>query len=125
MSVTVDVEARCRVALKAESWRRIEDIRDMIKRKLKNECNISHSTLEFEHEDRAHKNASLYGHISGWALGFRPRVLYSSDRAVAQKQAPQYPQPMRAERRQPGFPVQDRLREDRDQGLSGTNTLRL
>lgn len=66
ISVTVDVEARCRVALKAESWSRIEDIRDMIKRKLKNECNISHSTLEFEHEDRAHKNASLYGHRSGW-----------------------------------------------------------
>lgn len=50
------------VVLKAEAWCRLEAIKETIKRQLKNEFDISHSVLEFEHEDRAHQHASLYGH---------------------------------------------------------------
>jgi cobalt-zinc-cadmium efflux system protein len=50
------------VVLKTEVWSRVEDIKDTIKRQLENEFGITHSTLEFEREDRAHQNASLYGH---------------------------------------------------------------
>lgn len=50
------------VVLKTEVWSRLEDIKDTIKRQLENEFDISHSTIEFEREDRAHQNTSLYGH---------------------------------------------------------------
>jgi cobalt-zinc-cadmium efflux system protein len=50
------------VVLKLEAWSRLEEIKDTIKRQLKNEFDITHSTLEFERQDRAHQNVSLYGH---------------------------------------------------------------
>lgn len=50
------------VVLEFEAWSRLEDIKDTIKQRLKNEFDITHSTLEFEREDRAHQNASFYGH---------------------------------------------------------------
>ena len=53
------------VVLKTKAWSRLEEIRGTIKRQLKNEFDITHSTLEFEHEDRAHQNANLYGHRQG------------------------------------------------------------
>ena len=53
------------VVLKTKAWSRLEDIRDTIKLQLKDEFHITHSTLEFEHEDRAHQNANLYGHRQG------------------------------------------------------------
>lgn len=50
------------IVLKTEVWGRLEDIKDTIKLQLENEFDISHSTIEFEREDRAQQNTSLYGH---------------------------------------------------------------
>jgi len=50
------------VVVETGSWDRLEDIKETIKRMLEREFGITHSTLEFEREDRAHQNASLYGH---------------------------------------------------------------
>lgn len=52
----------CHVVVAAEGWSKIEEIKSAIKKRLKGEFGISHSSLEFEHEDRAHQNADLYGH---------------------------------------------------------------
>jgi len=52
----------CHVVVAAEGWSKIEEIKSAIKKRLKEEFGISHSSLEFEHEDRAHQNADLYGH---------------------------------------------------------------
>jgi cobalt-zinc-cadmium efflux system protein len=52
----------CHVVVAAEGWSKIEEIKSAIKKRLKEEFGISHSSLEFEHEDRAHQNAELYGH---------------------------------------------------------------
>lgn len=51
------------VVLEVEAWSQLEYIKDTIKRQLKEDFDITHSTLEFEREDRAHQNASLYGHL--------------------------------------------------------------
>ncbi len=40
----------------------MEDIKSQIKRRLEDQFDISHSSLEFEHEHRQHQNADLYGH---------------------------------------------------------------
>ena len=37
-------------------------IKNEIKDRLNDQFGITHSTLEFEHENRAHENADLYGH---------------------------------------------------------------
>ena len=50
------------VVVQREAWDRLEDIKHAIKRMLENEFAITHSTLEFEREDRAHQNTNLYGH---------------------------------------------------------------
>lgn len=50
------------VVLNTDVWSRLEDIKDTIKRQLEDEFDISHSTIEFERDDRAHQNTSLYGH---------------------------------------------------------------
>ena len=52
----------CHVVLTAGGWGKIEKIKAAIKDRLKEDFNIAHSSLEFEHEDRAHENADLYGH---------------------------------------------------------------
>ena len=52
----------CHIVVKAEAWPRIEEIKSAIKKRLKEEFDINHSSLEFEHEERAHDNADLYGH---------------------------------------------------------------
>lgn len=52
----------CHVVLTGAGWARLEDIKRDIKDALKSRFGISHSTLEFEHADRAHGNAGLYGH---------------------------------------------------------------
>ena len=54
----------CHVVVTAEAWPGIEEIKSAIKKRLKEEFGISHSSLEFEHEERAHDNADLYGHGS-------------------------------------------------------------
>ena len=54
----------CHVVVEAEAWPQIEDIKQVIKDRLKEEFGIVHSSLEFEHEKRAHENAGLYGHGS-------------------------------------------------------------
>lgn len=51
----------CHVVVENGAWDRIENIKDTIKKVLETEFGITHSTLEFEREDRAHPNASLYG----------------------------------------------------------------
>jgi cobalt-zinc-cadmium efflux system protein len=50
------------VVIETGSWDRLEDIKDEIKRMLESQFGIAHSTLEFERQERAHQNASLYGH---------------------------------------------------------------
>lgn len=50
------------VVLTADGWGQIEKIKAAIKDRLKDDFSIGHSSLEFEHEDRAHENADLYGH---------------------------------------------------------------
>ena len=52
----------CHVVLSKEAWQRIESIKADIKTRLKDRFGIAHSSLEFEHEERAHQNADLYGH---------------------------------------------------------------
>ncbi len=52
----------CHVVLTADGWGQIEKIKAAIKDRLKDDFSIGHSSLEFEHEDRAHENADLYGH---------------------------------------------------------------
>ncbi|QFT61903.1 cation diffusion facilitator family transporter [Roseivivax sp. THAF30] len=54
----------CHVVLTNEGWTRIEGIKAELKACLKDRFGISHSSLEFEHEDHAHMNAALYGHGS-------------------------------------------------------------
>jgi len=52
----------CHVVVRADSWRRVEALRSTIKAALAERFGIVHSSLEFEHPDRAHENARLYGH---------------------------------------------------------------
>ena len=52
----------CHVVLTADGWGQIEKIKAATKDRLKDDFSIGHSSLEFEHEDRAHENADLYGH---------------------------------------------------------------
>lgn len=52
----------CHVVLESDAWSRIEELKGSIKFMLRHEFDIGHSSLEFEHENRAHKNADLYGH---------------------------------------------------------------
>jgi cobalt-zinc-cadmium efflux system protein len=49
------------VVLRAEAWPRLEEVKAEIKAALAAEFGIGHSTLEFEHEARAHRGAALYG----------------------------------------------------------------
>ena len=49
----------CHVVLTADGWGQIEKIKATIKDRLKDDFSIGHSSLEFEHEDRAHENADL------------------------------------------------------------------
>ncbi|QYO75589.1 cation diffusion facilitator family transporter [Devosia salina] len=50
------------VVVEEKAWGRLEEIKRAIKRVLEEKFEITHSTLEFEREDQAHRNASLYGH---------------------------------------------------------------
>ncbi len=59
-----EVALDCHVVVTAQGWLRIEAIKDEIKGRLADGFGIVHSSLEFEHEDRAHENANLYGHSS-------------------------------------------------------------
>ena len=52
----------CHVVVTGEGWSRLEAIKTEIKDRLEERFGISHSSLEFEHVDRAHRNAALYGH---------------------------------------------------------------
>ena len=52
------------VVVKEEAWDRLEELKRAIKRALEDEFGITHSTLEFEREDQAHRDADLYGHGS-------------------------------------------------------------
>lgn len=52
----------CHVVVAANGWTRIEVIKGDIKGRLRDRFDITHSSLEFEHEDNAHTEAELYGH---------------------------------------------------------------
>ncbi|MCR8825268.1 cation diffusion facilitator family transporter [Pseudosulfitobacter koreensis] len=52
----------CHVVLTDSGWDGIEGIKTAIKARLTEQFGIGHSSLEFEHEDRAHQDADLYGH---------------------------------------------------------------
>ena len=52
------------VVLNEDAWADIEAVKTTIKKTLKERFGIAHSCLEFEHVDRAHRNADLYGHGS-------------------------------------------------------------
>lgn len=54
----------CHVVLTEAGWCDMEAVKAAIKAMLKNRFDIGHSSLEFEHEDRAHADADLYGHGS-------------------------------------------------------------
>lgn len=49
------------VVLNAAGWARQEQVKSEIKQILHDRFGIRHSTLEFEHADRAHADAALYG----------------------------------------------------------------
>ena len=57
-----EVALDCHVVLKSNAWAQSEAVKRAIKDRLKEEFGITHSSLEFEHEDRAHENTDLYGH---------------------------------------------------------------
>jgi len=50
------------VVVETQAWERLEEVKSTIKRVLEEQFDITHSTLEFEREDKAHDQASLYGH---------------------------------------------------------------
>ncbi|TFL19460.1 cation diffusion facilitator family transporter [Jannaschia formosa] len=52
----------CHVVVTADGWKRIEAIKVDIKDRLNERFDVTHSSLEFEHEENAHQNADLYGH---------------------------------------------------------------
>jgi cobalt-zinc-cadmium efflux system protein len=52
----------CHVVLTADGWDQAEKIKGAIKDRLKEKFSIGHSSLEFEHQDRAHEKADLFGH---------------------------------------------------------------
>lgn len=52
----------CHVVATEEGWTDLEGLKAEIKGRLKERFGILHSSLEFEHTDRAHENAELYGH---------------------------------------------------------------
>jgi cobalt-zinc-cadmium efflux system protein len=70
----------CHVVLTDDGWQRIEAVKGDIKDRLKNCFGIAHSSLEFEHEDRAHLNADLYGH-GGSARKEKTHVHTDADRS--------------------------------------------
>lgn len=55
------------VVLTHDGWMRQEEIKTGIKAMLAERFGIGHSTLEFEHVERAHQNAALYGCRDGAA----------------------------------------------------------
>ena len=59
-----EVGLDCHVVLTEEAWADIEAVKAKMKSMLWDRFEISHSSLEFEHEDRAHEDADLYGHGS-------------------------------------------------------------
>ena len=59
-----EIALDCHVVLSEDAWPDAEAIKSTIKATLKDRFAITHSSLEFEHADRAHKDAELYGHGS-------------------------------------------------------------
>ncbi|MGR3499155.1 MAG: cation diffusion facilitator family transporter [Limimaricola soesokkakensis] len=57
-----EVALDCHVVLNDLGWGDIEAVKVEIKRRLKDDFGISHSSLEFEDERNAHRDAELYGH---------------------------------------------------------------
>ncbi len=55
----------CHVVVTKQAWTDLETVKAAIKKKLEDAYDITHSSLEFEHIDRAHINAALYGHGMG------------------------------------------------------------
>lgn len=51
----------CHVVVSDAGWARAEAVKAAIKARLANDFGATHSSLEFEHIDRSHQNAWLYG----------------------------------------------------------------
>ena len=64
-----EVGLDCHVVLTKTGWADVESVKAKIKTTLGDRFGISHSSLEFEHEDRAHQDADLYGHGSAQEHG--------------------------------------------------------
>jgi len=62
----------CHVVLTDAGWDAQETVKAAIKEMLDQRFGIGHSTLEFEHVERAHHGASLYGCRDGALGGLRP-----------------------------------------------------
>ncbi len=52
----------CHVVVTADCWTRIEVVKSAVKNRLEDLFGIAHSSIEFEHENNAHRSADLYGH---------------------------------------------------------------
>ncbi|SDN94473.1 cation diffusion facilitator family transporter [Vreelandella arcis] len=52
----------CHVVVTEAGWQHLETIKADIKMRLREHFDIAHSTLEFEHIDHIHEEATLYGH---------------------------------------------------------------
>ncbi|SFH28619.1 cobalt-zinc-cadmium efflux system protein [Palleronia marisminoris] len=64
-----EVALDCHIVLTPKGWNDIETVKAEIKAMLADRFNIGHSTLELEHEDRAHEDAALYGHGTAGGAG--------------------------------------------------------
>ncbi|MGK7296854.1 MAG: cation diffusion facilitator family transporter [Candidatus Wenzhouxiangella sp. M2_3B_020] len=60
-----EVALDCHVVLTDEGWTRIEAVKAEIKRRLKEEFSMTHSSLEVENIHHAHQDADLFGHGDG------------------------------------------------------------
>ena len=64
-----EVALDCHVVLTEAGWGDIEAVKTRVKAMLKDRFDIGHSSLEFEHENRAHEDAALYGHGAAGGAG--------------------------------------------------------
>jgi len=61
-ALTINLEHSVGAAQADDGWNRLEAVKAAVKKELKQEFAINHSTLEFEHVRNAHTNAELFGH---------------------------------------------------------------
>jgi len=57
-----DVALDCHVVLAGQDWADLETVKQALKKKLADDFDITHSSLEFETSANAHEDAELFGH---------------------------------------------------------------